>query len=192
MRARAASAEDTRRRILVAARDIGLETMSVEIMLRDVAERAGVSVQTVLRHFGTRDGLFAATVQFATSDFAGQRGSPPIGGPSAVVGALYDEYERTGDFMVRMLGQEFSNADVGRLTEQGRQMHHGWVRTAFGPQLASFPAQRRDEIADLLVVATDLYTWKVLRRDRALSQRDAEQRTRTLIAAVLAATPEGT
>ena len=44
-----------------------------------------------------------------------------------------------------------------------------------------------DELIDLLVVATDVYTWKLLRRDRELSRADAERRVLRLINAILEA-----
>jgi AcrR family transcriptional regulator len=44
--------------------EVGRETMSLDIALRDVAARAEVSVQTVLRHFGSREGLLSATLEF--------------------------------------------------------------------------------------------------------------------------------
>jgi len=44
----------------------------------------------------------------------------------------------------------------------------------------------REELTDLLVVATDVYTWKLLRRDRGLDRPTAEARVRHLIVAVLA------
>ena len=59
MGARAQAVEETRRRILDALIALAGERPFAEITLDTVAERAGVSVQTVLRQFGSRDGLFA-------------------------------------------------------------------------------------------------------------------------------------
>lgn len=192
MHARAADVQETRLRIMEALRDMVLETLTVEIPLREVAARAGVSVQTVLRHFDNRDGLFAATLQHVSAGVAQQRGPDRAGSIEAAIGAVFDEYERVGDFMLRMLAQEFTNIHARALTDRGREVHRGWVHTAFEPQLAAYPARRREEIIDLLVVATDIYTWKLLRRDRALSRRAAEHRVNTLIAGVLIKPPEGT
>jgi AcrR family transcriptional regulator len=161
--------------------------MSLEIVLRDVAERAGVTVQTVLRHFGSRDGLFAATMEFVQSDLLRQSALPPRGDIGSAVTAMFDEYEDNGDWVITMLGQEGTDPAVRRMTDRGRQMHRNWVESAFGPLLAGgLPA---DEQVDLLVVATDVYTWKLLRRDRGLARPDAEHRVHALICAVLAATP---
>jgi AcrR family transcriptional regulator len=186
MRARAAAVEDTRRRILRAVWELGRETMSVEIVLADVADRAGVTVRTVLRHFGSRDGLFAAALEFVRTELLRAREVPPGEDPRAAVSALFDEYEDVGDWVINMLGQENTVPGVRRITERGRAMHREWVQQAFDPSRRGGHAW--EEQVDLLVVATDVYTWKLLRRDRGLARSAAEGRMNTLVRAVLAAT----
>ena len=181
MRARAAAVEDTRRRILLAVRELGWESESMEIVLADVADRAEVTVRTILRHFGSRDGLFAAMLDFVSVEVARERGVP--GDVAGAVAAVVDEYEDRGDWLITMLGQEGTVADVRRMTDRGRAMHRAWVREVFAPVP---PAGRPvDEVVDLLVVATDVYTWKLLRRDRGLSRPEVERRIRALVDAVL-------
>jgi len=156
--------------------------------LRDVADAVEVSVQTVLRHFGSRDGLFAATMEFVQSGLLRERAVPARGDLGSTVTQLFDEYEDTGDWVITMLGREGTDAAVRQMTDSGRRMHRDWVRSAFGPLLPpGWPPA--EEAVDLLVVATDVYTWKLLRRDRGLDRPDAEHRVRTLISAVLTATP---
>ena len=60
MRARAESVEHTREEILAAAAALTEERASFAVGLADVAERSGVTIRTMLRHFGTREGLFDA------------------------------------------------------------------------------------------------------------------------------------
>ena len=60
---RAEAAAATRQRILQAGLDLLWEQLTIETTLDDVAGRAGVSVKTVLRHFGSRDGFDAALEQ---------------------------------------------------------------------------------------------------------------------------------
>jgi hypothetical protein len=111
------------------------------------------------------------------------RGAPPAD-VAAALAALVDEYEDIGDWMITMLGREGADPDVRRMTDRGRGMHREWVRTVFVDRL---PAHRAAaETLDLLVVATDLYTWKLLRRDRGLARAEVEQRMRVLVDAVLA------
>jgi AcrR family transcriptional regulator len=179
MRARAEGVEETRRRILVAARDLARETVSLDPVLRDVAERAGVSVQTVLRHFDSREGLLSATLEFVQSDLLRKRGRLEPADPATGITALVDEYEETGDWVITMLGRESTHPQVREMTATGRAMHRRWVRTALHPEGG-------EDVVDLLVVATDVYTWKLLRRDLRLTRAETEARIRTLVAAVLA------
>ena len=64
-----------------------------------------------------------------------------------------------------------------------RRLHRAWVRDTFAPFLAT--AVDPEALTDLLVVATDVYTWKLLRRDRGLSRDRTEQRMRALVDALL-------
>lgn len=58
----------------------------------------------------------------------------------------------------------------------------------FAPQLAG----REDGAAltDLLVVATDVYPWKLLRRDAGLDRTTTQERLLRLVRALLPAEPE--
>ncbi len=58
-------------------------------------------------------------------------------------------------------------------------MHRAWVEEVFAPYLDV--ADDREELTDLLVVATDVYTWKLLRRDRRLGRDRTERRMRRLV-----------
>ena len=57
MRDRAASAEATRRRIIDATIALSLERWWPEITMREIAAKAGVALQTVVNHFGSKDGV---------------------------------------------------------------------------------------------------------------------------------------
>jgi len=60
------------------------------------------------------------------------------------------------------------------------------VATVFEPQLSYCAERQHPIIVNLLVVATDVYTWKILRRDRRLSRKHAEEQMRYLTDAILA------
>jgi AcrR family transcriptional regulator len=149
-----------------------------EITLDAIAARAGVSVQTVLRQFGSRDGLFAEAIEASTREVAGERRTPP-GDVDAAVRTVVDHYERMGRASLLILGQETFDDWARRATDRGKAEHRVWVRDAFSPATD-------DEVTlDLLVVATDVYTWKLLRLDRALSRALTERRMHALVDAVL-------
>lgn len=182
MGARAAAKEVTRHRILRAFRELAKKRMTIEITLDDVAERARTTVQTVLRHFGSRDGLFDAALAIATAEVEEQRRAP-AGDTEAALRAIVDHYDDQGDFVLRMLAQE-DDERIQRIVGPGKAQHRRWVQEVFAPQLRH--SSDPEALTDALVVATDVYAWKLLRRDRALSRDDTERRMRTLVEAVLA------
>ncbi|TXL57466.1 TetR/AcrR family transcriptional regulator [Aeromicrobium terrae] len=186
MGARAEAVQATRRRILEACMELSADRLISDISLDAVAATAGVSVQTVLRQFGSRSDLFEDAVTFANEVIAAERHLPEADDVDAAVRSVVDHYEKRGHTALMMLAQESSDAMVADWTERGKKMHRGWVQEAFAPQLAA--AEDPELTTNLLVVATDVYTWKLLRRDRALSRARTEQQMGTLVAAVLAAT----
>jgi AcrR family transcriptional regulator len=187
---RAEAASGTRQRILQAGLDLAWEQIAIETTLEDVATRAGVSVKTVLRHFGSRDGFDAALEQFALEEIGEERAAP-VGDVAAAVHAIFNHYERRGDSVLKILGQELFDDTFRDGMDIGRQMHRQQITEVFAPQLATRPSAGREALIDLLVVATDVYTWKLLRRDRSLAQPTAEARVRQLIAGILGTNTEG-
>jgi len=178
---RAASASRTRESILRATLELATEKLTVEIVLAEVAQRAGVTVQTVLRHFGSKGRLFDAVVEFGTAEIAAERRAP-AGNSHEAIRVIVDHYEQRGDWVIVLLGQEASDARIGAVTAIGKRVHREWVERCFAGELGDDDGT----LADLLVVATDVYTWKLLRRDRGLALAATEQRMRHLVDAILA------
>jgi AcrR family transcriptional regulator len=184
MTKRAAGAEETRREILRAGFELSGEKLSTDIVLADVAERSGVTVKTILRHFGSREGLFDSVIAFARQEIVDERATP-VGDIDEAVAVIHAHYELRGDWVLRLLSQEAADERIRDIVETGRTVHREWVRAAFSPQLEQTPAALLESTIDLLVVATDLYTWKLLRRDRDLGRAETQDRVRTLVRAVL-------
>jgi AcrR family transcriptional regulator len=183
MTARAQAVAATRTSVLDALVGLAAERLLSGISLDDVASRAGVSVQTVLRHFGSRDGLFDAAIQHASRDVTEERRVPP-GEVDLALRVLMDHYELRGRGVLLLLAQEEVDERVRQITDSGRQLHRVWVDEVFEPLLPHDPAAREEGV-DLLVVATDVYAWKLLRLDRGLSRGQAQQRMHHLVRAVL-------
>jgi AcrR family transcriptional regulator len=188
MRARAESTARTRERILDAVIALSEERLTVEIVLADVAERAGVSVQTVLRHFGSKEKLFDEVVPYWVAQVRTER-TTPVGDAATAVDNVVRFYDRLGNWTLRMQALEHSDESSRRAVAVGRRFHRRWVEEAFAPQLAG--RLDRDEVVDLLVVATDVLTWKILRRDQAMNRKTTCQRMLRLVECVLSASPEG-
>jgi AcrR family transcriptional regulator len=160
MELRAASAEATRRRILDAAFAAFLEHWYDDVTIASVAKRAGVSGQTVLNHFQSKEGLFTAVHQRFGEEVVERRYRPKPGDVRGAVEALVEDYEVTGDAVARFLALEEKVSSLPAVLAIGRQGHREWVETMF--QAPGLTAE--------LVVATDVYTWKLLRRDQGLSR----------------------
>jgi AcrR family transcriptional regulator len=185
MTARAEAVERTRLRILDATITLAESRLVSQISLDDIATEAGVSVQTLLRHFGNRAGLVDAARQHALA-VVGEERRTPVGDPDAAVRTVLQHYERRGDTVLTMLAQEQVDAPTREVTDAGRAFHRSWVEEVFGPLLPDDPAEREERV-DLLVVATDVYTWKLLRRDRGLSATTTERRVSAIVRALLGA-----
>ena len=185
MRARAASANGTRQRILEAAGNELWERRVSEVRLEDVAARAEVTVQTVLRIFGSKSELVELALEPLRHRIMRQRESAEPGDVEGTISALFDHYEQMGDFVIRNLADEQQFPDLRERLERGRKDHRRSMQRQFAPQLAG--CQDKKLVLDCLVVACDVYTWKLLRRDAARSRKEAEACVRHLVSKVLEA-----
>lgn len=174
MQARAAAAADTRDRILAAGREAFMERWYDEVTLQDLARDAGVSVQTVINHFGGKEPLFLALAERFSEEIEARRAVPP-GDRAAAVAAVVADYEITGDVTIRMLATEERVGALQAVMDLGRASHRDWVTRTLGDGDA-LPA---------LIVATDVYTWKLLRRDQRLSPTATTDIMRRLVDGVL-------
>jgi AcrR family transcriptional regulator len=185
MRARAESSAATRERILDAGEVAFDELRFDEITLAWVAERAGVSVQTVIRHFGTKDGLFMAILGRTGAKMAGDRDVPPGATVKEVVDILIDHYEEFGGRVLRMLSQEERVPQLHLLADLGRSYHLEWCRQAFAPGLKGLRGARRERRVMQLAAVTDIYVWRIFRQDRGLSAPQTKLAVRELVEALL-------
>ena len=173
--ARAAKAAATGDRILDAAVELFWEQPATEISLDRVALRAGVTVQTLIRRFGGRDGLFAAAAEREAARVAQQRDPAVVADdPERAVRQLVDHYEALGDRVLRMLAEETRVPALAEVAEAGRRFHRGWCETAFASTLDRLEGERRERRLAQLVAVCDVYTWKLLRHDAGLSRAQTE------------------
>ena len=187
MVARAEAAEATRARILEAARRLFGELPYDQVALGGVAQQAGVTVQTVIRHFGSKERLFAAVAVWRATRIRGERDAAQGGDVVGAIRTLVDSYERWGDEVLHLLAQEQRSPAIGEVIGSGRRYHHAWVRHLFTPPLRDLPAFQLERRMAQLIAVTDVYAWKVLRRDLGLSQDEAEASMRDLVDRILEA-----
>jgi AcrR family transcriptional regulator len=174
MGARAAAAAVTHERILESATLEFLTRPYEQVSLEDVATRAGVTVQTVLRRFGSKEALVAAAAAAGLERVQAERDLAPIGNLVGAVHNLMDHYEEWGERVLRMLAQEEQVPPLRNVVDAGRTLHRRWVERTFAPWLRGARASRGRRLAQLVAV-TDVYVWKLLRRDQGLSRSATEQ-----------------
>jgi AcrR family transcriptional regulator len=171
---RAESAAATGERILDAAVEVFWELPSAQVSLDEVARRAEVTVQTVIRRFGGRDGLFAAAAEREVEAVRRQRDQAPVGDLPGAVRVLMDHYEAIGDRVLTLLAEEQRSPALRQITDRGRALHRAWCARVFAPALQRRNGiDRRRRLAQLVAVC-DVYTWKLMRRDAGLSRRQTE------------------
>jgi AcrR family transcriptional regulator len=173
MAARAAKAEATKARIRVSAMELYCQRPIEHFTLEEVAGRAGVAVRTVLRAYPSKDELvYAALDEMAAGGVYLKPTSP--GDIKAGVSAFFDIYETVGDLVLQRLSDERRRPGLKPSLDQGRENHRDGVKVIFAPQLEQRRGAARAELFNMLVVMTDVYVWKLLRRDMALTRPAAE------------------
>ena len=155
-----------------------------QVSLEDIAERAGVTVQTVIRRFGSKEGLIEAAAEEGKRQVMRQRNRAPIGDIEGAVKNLVDHYEEWGDSALRLLAQEERVAAFRAVTDAGRALHYEWVERTFAPLLAERAGTARRRLLAELIAICDVYFWKILRRDLGLSREQTELAIRETILAL--------
>jgi len=180
--ARAQKTAESLERILDEAEALFFSEPFDRVTLDAVARAAGVSIPTLQRNFGNKEGLFAAVGARMRARVEAER-RPPPGDIKGALRALLDHYERDGRTMWHLLRQE---ADVPLLhagLDEARGVHRAWVGEVFARSLEALKGAERERRLDALVAATDLYVWKLLRVDLG---RTRQQVGRSMTAMALA------
>ena len=188
MKARAEAAAATKARILESCRLL-LVTYSFEDMTVDaIAAGANTTTRTVLRIFGSKEELFAQALH-SLGDF----GIKPTVSKDLddLVSGAYEFYEKIGDTVVRWLADEARLPAMHEHLETGRKHLRAWVSKAFAAKLDKLEGTNRKELLDALIVAFDVYTWKLLRRDFRLSGKAAQATTKRMITGLIGRESDG-
>lgn len=186
MSARADAAAETRMRLLSAAWQRFANKPYEDVVLREIAADAGVSVQTLHTAFGSKEQLFTAAYMWWGGQVIAGREAAPVGRVPEAIANLFDTYEAHGNAVLRMLSQEERIPAVRQMTDAGRTYHRTWTTKTFAPLLRGLRGSARERRLSAIVVATDLLVWKLLRQDMRLPRSVAE---RTVVEMVLASPP---
>jgi AcrR family transcriptional regulator len=169
MVARADGIAATRDRIVHAMLQLALAQAYEDITLAAIAQAADVSHQTVLNHFASKEGVATAAAERLAQQTGEARAKARPGDVNGAIGVLVGEYERIGDANARWAMSAERLGSLAPLLDNARAGHQAWLERIFAGSLPNAPAARRRAI-HALHVATDVYSWKLLRRDLRLSR----------------------
>jgi AcrR family transcriptional regulator len=125
---RSASPEETRERILVAAREVIGRKGKRGATTREIADVAGVNEATLFRHFGTKEALLVACAQhfcgyLELADVAAQRSGDVAEDLLALARMMFARFESLQDMIRWSLVEQEYESDI-------------FAETAWRPQLA--------------------------------------------------------
>lgn len=184
MGARREAVARTRERILAAAHELWVTERYDGITMEQVADTAGVSRQTVYRHFGSKQELVLAAAEWAHLHEEEARRVDP-GDVEGAVRRLVERYEQMGDANVRALELEGYVPEMRTVLDGARRSHRGWIEGVFSEYLAPLSPEQREEAVLALWAANDVMVWKLLRRDLGRSVPETEAVLRRLTEGVL-------
>lgn len=169
--ARAQAEGQTRLALLEAADEAFLAGPWEQVSLEAIARSAGVSKQTLLRHFGSKTGLLEQTLERAIGEVAQQRLAAPTDDIAGAVDNLLDHYEVRGGRAMRSSNLDVDGplADLGR---RAREFHYEWVDHAFGEWLAVASPPQRATLRAALIAVCDVQAWWILANDLGLARTD--------------------
>lgn len=176
MTARAVATERTGQRIIDAMLRRYAEVPYDRIRLEDVAADAEVTVQTVIRRFGTKHGLLAATVEREFTQLAADRAAAMGDSPESTLHSLVRYYENYGALILKLYAEAGQAPGAPELAARGRAYHVNWCREAFSETLGRSQnrSTRARRLAQIVAIC-DATTWRTLRFDGHLSPEQTEQ-----------------
>lgn len=184
---RARAAEQTGERILQAALARFSTDYYEDVTLDAIAADADVTVQTVLRRFGSKEGLVRAAADFTTPAVTAQRDEAPTGDVAQAIANLVDHYESIGDLVMLLLRQEERVPPFADATAFGKKYHAQWIDRVFAPWLEERSGDERHRLHAQLVATCDTYLWYLLRRQQGLSRTQTELALIEIVTGVLPA-----
>jgi AcrR family transcriptional regulator len=188
MTVRAESAAATKRRTLESAHRLLVAHSFEEMTVDMIAAGANTTARTVLRLFGSKEELLAQALH-SLGQFGLARIAPDD--VEALVNVTYDFYEKIGDTVIRWLADEPRIAALHEHLNIGRRHLRVWVAEGFASELGQLQGSARRELHDALIVAFDVYTWKLLRRDFGLSRRATQATTLRIIRGLIGGYKDG-
>jgi AcrR family transcriptional regulator len=184
--ARAQAQEQTRDSLIEAANDEFFEGNWLEASLESLSARAGVTKQTLLRHFGSKDGLLMQALMRGAAQVRDQRWSTPTDDLAGAVENLLDHYEAWGERSMRMGAWQSGPTILALFSQAARQFHYDWIEYAFGQWLEGLSEEAHTRRRAALIVICDVQTWWILSHDLGLPRADVHAILTDLVVRLIA------
>ena len=187
MNKRVQAVEGTRHRIAATALELFNERDFDAVSLKEIAEAAGVSHQTVLNHCGSKAGVLLAAGELFSEQVRELEAGAVAGDVTSVVRTTCLRYEALGDANARWAAMSARAPEIEERLARGRLGFQSWLQEMLGELMPGEdePEERRRVLLGLHA-ALDVFTWKLFRRDLALSQEHTERQLTDLVLGVLA------
>jgi len=186
MTKRSGLAGGTRRRIAEAALSLFKERDYDDVSLNEIARSAGVSHQTVLNHCENKAGVVLAASELFSEEIRALQADAVAGDVTSVVHTTCVRYEVLGDANARWAAIGAKAPEVAEGLARGRLAFQAWIEEMLGNLLPDDDPGERRRVLIGLHAALDVFTWKLLRRDLALSLEQTEAQLTDLVLGVLA------
>ena len=172
MGARAESAALTRERVITAATECFGEQDYDAVSLREIADRAGVGLQTVVRTAGSKEALFAEVAERFLATMMSGFEVGEVNDWRAALRRLMAFYEVHGDQTTRVIAHELRVPGVRQFVQRSRELQAAWLEARHGDAFAGLhPSEKKRRVAMVLTL-TGGRTWYTLRREHGLSASD--------------------
>ncbi len=162
-------------KILDAMADLWLDMPLSELTLDKVARRSGVTVRTILRKYGSKEGLLKAVLEDNGGRFTKLRLQVTPGDLPGILDALLEEYEHMGKALIRTLTVEYEFPSTQEILSKARTFHREWCALVFEPFLPSKSLEIYETVLSAFITATEFYLWKLLRKDLGKSREECRQ-----------------
>ncbi|NTW44838.1 MAG: TetR/AcrR family transcriptional regulator [Anaerolineaceae bacterium] len=162
----------TNQRILAAVKALTLDFWLDEITLFQIAEKANVSIQTLFRHFGSREQLIQHAVNLISADILSQHAIPDEVSVQSIVSNLNEYYDLNGLFIIRLRSQAARLAEFEDFQVGWQNSHHQWIQNSFAIYLQALTTISQNELADTLFGLTDVHFWYVYHHELRKSRQE--------------------
>lgn len=174
MKNRAKKVSRNERKIMNAATQLWKDLSIREITLDSIADMAEVSVRTLIRKYGSKEGLIEECIKKDAGEIEKRRNEAEVGNIPNIIDHLMHEYEEFGNAIIRTLAVEDDLKIAKRLVQEGRRYHMNWCAHVFSPFLPEEDEKTYNEKLLSFYAATDLYLWKLIRKDLQQSKESCK------------------